>query len=158
MTQALHTELSEKLYKVLAGKDLILSIWDHAANEVLAIAGQQGLTINRDKDTIEVSAKDSGSWKQFIVGSKEWSIDNDGVYVPTDESHKRLSAMFTGDEPILVKVTNQKTETDLFAGMAVLTSYPLDAPHDDAVTYTIALQGTGELIDLTQEEPVTPGA
>lgn len=155
MSEQLHTELSDKLYKVLAGKDLILSIWDHEANEILAVAGQQGLTINRDKDTIEVSAKDSGSWKQFIVGTKEWSIDNDGVYVPNDDSHKRLSEMFNGDEPILIKVTNQKTKTDLFAGMAVLTSYPLEAPYDDAVTYTIALQGTGELVDLTLDtEPV----
>jgi TP901-1 family phage major tail protein len=148
MSQELYTELSGKLNKAIAGKDILLSIWDQTGSTLLAIAGQQGLTINRDKDTIEVTSKDSDGWKQFIVGLKEWSVDNDGVYVRDHESHKKLKELFESDDPFLIKVTNQKTQTDMFGGLALLTSYPIEAPYDDAVTYTISLQGTGALVDL----------
>lgn len=149
----LKTQLTNQLAKAIAGKDIILSIWDATGSKLLAIAGQQGLTINRDKDTIEVTAKDShGGWKQFLGGLKEWSIDNDGVYVRSDDSHKLLKAAFDGDDPILIKVTNKKAQTDMFGGLALVTSYPIEAPYDDAVTYTISLQGTGELVDLEDTE------
>lgn len=158
MSQTLYTELSGKINKAIAGKDILLSIWDQTGSTLLAIAGQQGLTINRDKDTIEVTSKDSDGWKQFIVGLKEWSVDNDGVYVRDHESHKKLKALFESDDPFLIKVTNQKTETDMFGGLALLTSYPIEAPYDDAVTYTISLQGTGALVDLEDVDNSTPEA
>lgn len=148
MSTELYTQLSGQINKAIAGKDILLSIWDTSGEALLAVAGQQGLTINRDKDTIEVTSKDSSGWKQNIVGFKEWSIDNDGVYVRDHASHKLLRDIFDGDDPVLIKVTNQKTKTDMFGGLALLTSYPIEAPYDDAVTYTISLTGTGALVDL----------
>ncbi|MFP7202214.1 phage major tail protein, TP901-1 family [Lysinibacillus halotolerans] len=149
MTQALYTDLTSRLNKAIAGKDILLSLWDVTGSTLIAVAGQQGLTINRDKDTIEVTSKDTvGGWKENIVGLKEWSIDNDGVYVRDHASHKLLRQIYEGDDPILIKVTNQKTKTDMFGGLAVLTSYPIEAPYDDAVTYSISLTGTGALVDL----------
>lgn len=156
MSQELNTELTGKLQKAIAGKDILLSLWDNSGSTLLAIAGQQGLTINRDKDTIEVTSKDTeGGWKEFLGGLKEWSIDNDGVYVRDHDSHKQLQALYEGDDPVLIKVTNQKTKSDMFGGLAILTSYPIEAPYDDAVTYTITLQGTGALVDL-EDAPQGP--
>lgn len=156
MSTELYAELTAKLNKPMAGKDILLSLWDVTGSKLLAIAGQQGLTINRDKDTLEVTSKDTiGGWKENIVGLKEWSIDNDGVYVRDHESHKLLKKTYDGDDPVLIKVVNRKTQTEMFGGLAFLTSYPIEAPYDDAVTYTISLTGTGALVDLEdQAEPV----
>lgn len=148
MSQELETQLKGQLNKAIAGKDILLSVWDSTGSKLIAVAGQQGLTINRDKDTIEVTSKDSQGWKQNIVGFKECSIDNDGVYVHDHESHKLMKEAFDGDDPVLIKVTNQKAKTDLFGGLALVTSYPIEAPYDDAVTYTVTLTGTGALVDL----------
>lgn len=148
MSQELETQLKGQLNKAIAGKDILLSVWDSTGSKLIAVAGQQGLTINRDKDTIEVTSKDSQGWKQNIVGFKEWSIDNDGVYVRDHKSHKLMKEAFDGDDPVLIKVTNQKAKTDLFGGLALVTSYPIEAPYDDAVTYTVTLTGTGALVDL----------
>ena len=155
MSEALKTQLTAELNKAIAGKDILLSIWDTTGSVLLAVAGQQGLTINRDKDTIEVTSKDSQGWKQNIVGFKEWSIDNDGVYVRDHASHKLLKEIFDGDDPVLIKVTNQKAKTDMFGGLALLTSYPVEAPYDDAVTYTASFTGTGALVDL-EDVPEAP--
>jgi TP901-1 family phage major tail protein len=155
MSQELYNQLSGQLANAMAGKDIILSIWDATGSQLLAVAGQQGLTINRDKDTIEVTSKDTqGGWKQYLGGFKEWSIDNDGVYVRSHDSHKQLKEAFEGDDPVLIKVTNQKQQTDMFGGLAIVTSYPIEAPYDDAVTYSVTLTGTGPLVDLEDAEQV----
>lgn len=88
-------------------------------------------------------------------GSKEWSIDNDGLYVPNDESHTVLSQAFENGDPVCIKVINGKTKKGMFGGLAVITDYPLEAPYDDAMTYSLTLEGMGALVDLSAD-PVTP--
>lgn len=48
----------------VAGKDIWLCIWNEAGTDLLAVAGQQSLTINRSAEAIEVTAKDTGGWNQ----------------------------------------------------------------------------------------------
>ena len=135
--------------KALAGKDILLAIYNTDGSKLLAISGQQGLTINRSAESIEITSKDTeGGWKSKIAGMKEWSIDNDGLYVPGDESHTLLSQAFDHSEPVCVKIINGKTKTGMFGGMAVITDYPLEAPFDDAMTYSLTLEGMGALVDL----------
>ena len=148
----LYCDFSGTAAKAVAGKDILLAVFNSTGDKLLAVAGQQGLTINRSKDSIEVTAKDTkGGYKSFIGGMKEWSIDNDGLYVGDDESHKVLSKAFDEDELVCLKVINQKTEKALFGGLAIISDYPIEAPYDDAVTYSITLQGNGPLTDLSEE-------
>ncbi|ALB15168.1 phage major tail protein, TP901-1 family [Streptococcus agalactiae] len=136
--------------KAIAGKDIILAIFDKTGAKLLAISGQQGLTINRTADSIEVSSKDTkGGWKSKIPGMKEWSIDNDGLYVPSDETHKQLGEAFEKSEFVCIKVINGKTKKGMFGGLASVSDYSLEAPYDDGMTYSISLEGNGALIDLS---------
>ncbi len=142
--------------KAIAGKDILLCVWSLDGMRLLAISGQQGLTINRSADTIEISSKDTqGGWKSYLPGMKEWSIDNDGLYVPNDQSHSILSQAFENNDPVCVKVVDNKRKTGMFGGLAYVTDYPIEAPYDDAVTYSITLSGMGPLVDLTAS-PVDP--
>lgn len=142
--------------KAIAGKDILLCIWNLAGTELLAISGQQGLTINRSADSIEISSKDTqGGWKSYLPGMKEWSIDNDGLYVPNDQSHSILSQAFESGDPVCIKVVDRKRKVGMFGGLAVVTDYPIEAPYDDTVTYSITLSGMGPLVDLS-EDPVSP--
>ena len=43
----------------------------------------------------------------------------------------------------------------MFGGLAVITDYPLEAPYDDAMTYSLSLEGMGALTDLLNA-PVSP--
>lgn len=140
--------------KAIAGKDIILAIFNETGDKLLAISGQQGLTINRSADSIEVSSKDTkGGWKSKIAGMKEWSIDNDGLYVPSDETHKLLEKAFENSDPVCIKVINGKTAAGLFGGLAYISDYSLEAPYDDGMTYSISLDGNGALVDITQLPP-----
>ena len=140
--------------KATAGKDMLLAVWNDDGTQILAIGGQQSLTINRSADNIEVSTKDTeGGWKAFIAGMKEWSIDTDGIYVADDEAHKILSKAFTESNPVCIKVYNAKTKKGMFGGLASITDYPIEAPYDDGVTYSVSLKGMGKLVDFTIDPP-----
>ena len=142
--------------KAMAGANILLAVFDSTGENLLAISGQQGLTINRSADSIEITSKDTeGGWKSKIAGMKEWSIDNDGIYVPNDNSHSVLSAAFENGEPVCLKVIDKKNMRGMFGGLAVITDYSLEAPHDDSMTYSMSLEGMGALVDLLAE-PVDP--
>lgn len=157
-----YCDFSSSAAKAIAGKDILLAVWDSTGAKLMAVSGQQGLTINRSADSIEITSKDTqGGWKSKIAGMKEWSIDNDGLYVPDHDSHKALAKAFDAGDPVCIKVVNGKTKKGMFGGLAVITDYPVEAPFDDAVTYSLTLEGMGALVDLiaAPTEPDTmPGA
>lgn len=136
----------------IAGKHVLLAIFNETGEQLLAIAGQQGLTINRSKDAIEITSKDTkGGWKSKIGGMKEWSIENEGLFVRNDESHKSLSQYFEDDQPVCIKVIDTQAQKGMFGGLAIVTDYSFEAPFDEAMTYSIKLDGMGALVDLTDE-------
>ena len=152
--QEAYCDFSANAAKAMAGKDLLLAIWNDDGTEILAISGQQSLTINRSADTIEITSKDTdGGWKSYIAGMKEWSIDTDGIFVKNDESHSVLSAAFEAGDPVCIKVYDNKAKKGMFGGLAVITDYPIEAPYDDSVTYSLTFSGQGKLTDLSVEVP-----
>lgn len=145
-----YCDFSSTSASAVAGKDIILQVWNEDGTDLLAVAGQKSLTINRSADTIEVSSKDTqGGWKSNIAGMKEWSVDTDGLYVASDDSHKTLSGAFLNSDPVCIKVINNKLGIPLFGGLAYVTEYNLEAPYDDGMTYSITLSGNGALVDLS---------
>lgn len=57
--------------KATAGKDILLAVWNADGTKLLAIGGQQSLTINRSADSIEINSKDSeGGWKDKLQALK----------------------------------------------------------------------------------------
>lgn len=152
----LYCDFNTAATNAVAGKDVLLAVFNTAGDKLLAVSGQQGLTINRSTDSIEVTTKDNaGGWKGKISGMKEWSIENEGLYVPDDETHKLLGKAFNTGEPVCVKVINGKTKKGMFGGLAIVSEYSMEAPFDDAMTYTISLEGSGELVDISDLEGAT---
>ena len=144
------------LPKVEAGKNILLYIADvpdTGEPTYLAVAGQQGLTINRAADTFEVNDKTSGDWKQNLAGLKEWSVDIDGAYAVDEASFNKLNTIFSAGDYVVVKVVKKVGETveDLFGGFAIIADFPLEAPYDDGMTYSLSLTGTGELHDISAD-------
>lgn len=152
----LYCDFSSSATQAVAGKNILLCIFSSDGSKLLAIAGQRGLTINRSADSIEVTTKDTdGGWKAKIAGMKEWSIDNDGLYVANAESHQALGTAFESSDFVCIKVVNNKTKKAMFGGLAVVTDYSIEAPYDDAVTYSASFDGSGALVDLSSASGAT---
>lgn len=118
------------------GLDIKISIGENF------LAGQRGATLNRSAETIDITNKVSAGWKEIITSVKEWSIDCDGVFVEDDTALKALETAFNANTMVDVKISDGEWG---YKGKAIITDFPIDAPYDDAATYSLTLQGTGEL-------------
>ena len=118
------------------GLDIRISIGENF------LAGQRGATLNRSAETIDITNKVSAGWKESITSVKEWSVDCDGVFVADDVALKALETAFNANTVVDVKISDG---TWGYKGKAIITDFPIDAPYDDAATYSLTLQGTGEL-------------
>jgi TP901-1 family phage major tail protein len=145
-----YCDFSSTAANAVAGKDVLIAIWNKLGTKILAIAGQQSLSLSRTAETNEVITKDSeGSWSAAVAGMKSWSIDTGGVFVADDESHQILGQAFENGDNVCVKIYNRKAQKGMYGGIATITDYSIDAPYDDSMTYSCTLQGVGKLTDFS---------
>jgi TP901-1 family phage major tail protein len=130
----------------LSGAKVKLFIKDATTGTVLA--GQRSATLNRDAETIDVTSKDTeGGFTESVQGMKSWSIEADGAYVESDTAYDSLEdAYLAGTE---VDCYIEFPSGKKYAGLAIVTSFPLEIPFDDLVSYSLSLQGTGPLTKTT---------
>jgi len=124
----------------IAGVDVIVSVGSPA----VVIGGQSSASIKRSMDVIETTDKTSNGWVTKIGGIKEWSIEMDSFMVVGDAGYKALSDAFKNRSELDVETEIGGTT---YSGKALISDFPLDAPQDDAVTFSVTLEGTGELLE-----------
>ena len=108
-----------------------------------SIGGQQGATLNRSKEAIETTSKDSNGWRDRVGGIKEWGIDADGLMVVDDRGYGILEDSFMNDTKLTVSLS---TPSGLrYEGEAIVTDFPLEAGFEDMATYSVTLEGCGAL-------------
>lgn len=152
----LYCDFTDTTANAISGKDIILAVFSLDGSNLLAVSGQQSLTINLEKDVVEIDAKTTkGGWRTKLPGMKNWTVENDSLYIPTDESQKVLKASFDNDEMICIKVVNAKKEVALFGGIALVSELSIEAPSDDVATCSLTLEGNGALVDLVEDETAT---
>lgn len=110
----------------------------------VVLGGQKSATLNRSAESMDATAKDSeGNWKEAVAGFKEWSIDADGCFVQDDAAYELLEAAFMDSTE--VECYLEFPSGTKYSGKAIVTDFPIEAPFDDLVTYSLSLQGNGAL-------------
>jgi TP901-1 family phage major tail protein len=108
------------------------------------LGGQRGATLNRSAELIDVTNKATGDgWKSSISGFKEWSVDCDGILVLDDTALAAIEAAFASGTAVIVEISDDSSWG--WTGSAYITDFPVEAPYDDASTYSMTLQGDGAL-------------
>jgi len=120
---------------------LLVNTGDDANPVWTPVGGQRGATLSESLETIDVTAKDSDGAQEFEPGLYSWTISADGVYIESEAGYQALVDAIRNRQKI--KVRWSENGTDTFEGLAIVTSRELEAPYDDAATYSIELQGTG---------------
>lgn len=130
------------------GLNVIISVKKGGAYKV--VGGQRNATLNRGSETLDVSNKATGgAWKEFIAGAKEWSVDGDGILIDGDEAFGLLEDAYLSGALVEVKIGDDSGWG--FQGNAIITDFPVEAPYDDALSYSMTLQGTGALSKVAEE-------
>ena len=130
---------------MIKGRKVKLKILDDATKMV--IGGQRGASLNINGETLDGTTKDSGDWQENEYGHKNWDVSCDGLYVASNAAHKVLIQKFLNSEKVSVVLEgDEDSNFDLtFTGLAVITSYPIEAPYDDNITFSVDLTGSGKL-------------
>ena len=124
------------------------------------IAGQRGATLSRTAETIDTTSKDDGLWASAIAGYRSWSVEVEGAWLEGDERLKALDQAFTNGTPINVAILmnantpgkgrvggtyGEYTAKESYTGEAYITDFSYELPYDDLASYSMTLQGNGEL-------------
>ena len=110
------------------------------------VGGQRGATLNQTTETMETTSKTSDGWRTYVPSFKEWSIDADGVLIASDEAFEALKTAYNNGEPVQVKLVD--TDGAGYEGNCIIGEFPIEFPYDDLATYSVTLQGTGELVNI----------
>lgn len=116
------------------------------APEYTAILGQKGCTLSIGTDTTDTTTKDSGNWSENAVTYNNWSVSFDGLLKETDPALTAVRTEQKAGNQVLVQV--EMPDGSKQEGLASITSFEIDAPHDDEVSYSCELEGSGELKDI----------
>ena len=145
--------------QAISGSSLILAM-DQSDNpsvgseSYVVIGGSSSCTVNWNQETIDTTSKDSGGKKTFINGATSWTLDceaffTDGTAAGEGET-VRPSTLFTAlmeGYRISVKFYNTAGQTNArkYQGHGYITSCSVNAAVGEWSTYSISVQGDGNL-------------
>lgn len=131
--------------KKIAGVDVLVKV-KGSDNQFIAVGGQKGASLKRSAETIDVSDKTSGGWSESIMGMKSWSLDCDGFVTLGDAGFKLIHEAFDNRVALDVEIKIGDTEGYTYTGKVVITDFPEEYASDNAVTYSLSLQGASPLV------------
>lgn len=113
------------------------------------IANLTSTDFELSKDTIDATNKDGGNYKEFLVGLSGWTMNAEGIFEEdgsaTGVSAKDLLDDIIAGAPITVVMTSLVSGDLKLSGSAIITSFAWNAPVNDVSTFSVSLQGSGEL-------------
>lgn len=107
------------------------------------VAAQTSCHLNRQTRTADIGDKIALDWDDYAIGAKGWSINCSGVYVVNDAALESLEDAWFNGNPVDIQL--KKDGVLSFSGQAIITYFPITAPFNMDFTYSLTLQGKGEL-------------
>ena len=133
---------------IFNGTSLVLSIDTSGGGGPTLLGASTSCSVNFTLDTFETTNKDSAHKKSYLPAATGFTIDCEAFYT-TDEANAPDDIMTALNNRTKVNVEfNEVSDTTgdfKYTGEAYITSCSLNAPNEDAATYSISLQGTGAL-------------
>lgn len=115
------------------------------------IAASKNHTLNLESDTMDVTTKDSAGWKEILPALKSWSIDCDGLVSFSDTYNLEYFVDAIANRTLLsVKLQTGTAGNERFLGDVYVTSASLEAPMEDATSFSVSMEGTGALSHETE--------
>ena len=97
--------------------------------------------------TIDVSNKDSDNWLEKLKAKGySWTMSVDGMATfDGTYSVEDIFLLFRNNSTVTIKFSTDDAADRFWSGSAVATSFSLDAPQEDATTFSCEFEGLGIL-------------
>lgn len=123
------------------GTNLVLYVLDGVTNK--AFGHSRSFTLNVEANPIDATSRASGGWSEFIMGSRSFTLDFEGLVDYADEINVEwLETAIENKTKFLVKFTDNLAGSLVYNGYVYISSMTIDSPTEDVVTYSGTLQGT----------------
>jgi len=135
---------------IFNGTDLVLKVQAvNGAADEFKLMHSTSVSLSVNADTIDVSTKDSQGFRDLIGGQKSFSLSADGLmdFASTGSS--------TDTDELFTNMMNRTSVTFTFAldvqsgykytGSGFITSLEISGGMEDAPTYSVSIEGTGEI-------------
>ncbi len=142
--------------KLVYGGDLMLFVGTGTTKNPLAFSQSAKLSVSMK--TREISSKDSGQWTEKASGKYDWNCSTDGLLsfdvTGATSSIDMVYELFLAGEDVSIVFASKTGTTPLwtvdstkksFTGTALITSLDINSGDGDNATYSISLEGTGQL-------------
>jgi predicted secreted protein len=139
--------------EILDGVNLLLSIGG------TPIGASSSCSVELTRATRNTSNKDTGIWDSFAAGTITWSMSSENfVNFGGENGYDELYDALVAGTPVDVSVDYKQDEDNTWqlSGKAIITGLPLSAPKGENVSFSVTLQGTGELKRTKTEETEEP--
>ena len=124
----------------MTGKDITVIIAQNGT--ALASTRIKSNDIKTKCDVIEKASASQQTWKEFVAGRSEWSINVGYLVLAAPQVSNILLVRQTFD---LTFTANDGTSTGALTGKAILTAADIKANTGSLAQGTFAFQGTGPL-------------
>ena len=129
-------------------KGNVLSIYLGSPGTVVAHSTSHSMEVN--KETIDVTSKDSAGWKEMLSGLKSGSMSGEAFF---DEAatygFDDLYAAFIAATEVAIRFSTEVTGDKYYSGNAIITSLSREAGNEEAMTISYSLEITGALAEQT---------
>ena len=130
-----------------------LKVYSTGTTNLVAFA--QNCTLNVNHSPREITNKESAGFKEILEGLRDFSIDIDGAYAWTNANGVALTDGV--DDVLEANVLNARQQVNFifgdtssndisYGGKGYITSVSITGGTEDTATYSLSIEGTGELI------------
>jgi TP901-1 family phage major tail protein len=129
----------------------LVALYKDVSGTLTKVANLTSTDFELSKDTIDATNKDGGNYKEFLVGLSSWTMNAEGIFEEdasvgsgSISAKDLLDDMVAGTALTVVMTSDSSTDLKL-SGTAIITSFAWNAPVNDVSTFSVSLQGTGDL-------------
>jgi predicted secreted protein len=134
----------------IAGFNARVSISVDGGTSYQLIGEARDATLNISQNEIEATSFDSVGWSEYIPGLKEWSVDIEALYIPTNVAQENLFEALVDGTTLKIKLLPKTGVGNTgYQGSVFITSWEINPTPDDAVAVAVSFRGTGELDTFT---------
>ena len=130
-----------------------IKVYSASTNNLVAFA--QNCTLNVNHSPREITNKESAGFKEILEGLRDFSIDIDGAYAWTNANGVALTDGV--DDVLEANVLNARQQVNFifgdtssndisYGGKGYITSVSITGGTEDSASYSLSIEGTGELI------------
>ena len=128
------------------GRLMILQIESNTPGTYNTVLGGKTLKLTGNNSTVDITSKDDDSWRTLgeNFGLKSFSVSVEGIF-KDDASFDAVQSSFLGGLIKNYKVILPGTVNQEWTGAFQISSLELSGNHDSEVSYSLTLDGSGEL-------------